>query len=64
MVWIVELVARGWFARNSGKYFLIFVAPLMPDHPDLIANYISLSALTIAFLFIAWRMLHRQERYI
>lgn len=64
MVWIVELVARGWFARNAGKYFLIFMAPLMPDHPDLIANYISLSALTFAFLFVAWALLHRQERYI
>ncbi len=64
MVWIVELVARGWFAYNSGKYFLIFMAPFMPDHPDLIANHISLSALTFAFLFVAWRLLHRQERFI
>lgn len=64
MVWIVELVARGWFAYNAGKYFLVFMGPLMPDHPDLLANYISLSALTFAFLFIAWRLLRRQERYI
>jgi hypothetical protein len=64
MVWLVELVARGWFARNTGKYFLIFMAPLMPDHPDLIANYISLSVLTLTLLFIAWALLHRQERYI
>ncbi len=64
MVWLVELVARGWFAENNGKYFLVFMGPLMPDHPDLIANYISLSTLTFIFLFIAWVLLHRQERYI
>ncbi|HSA99228.1 MAG TPA: hypothetical protein VLE49_01160 [Anaerolineales bacterium] len=64
MVWIVELVARGWFAYNAGKYFLVFMGPLMPDHPDLFANYISLTALTVAFLFIAWALLHRQERFI
>ncbi len=64
MVWIVELVARGWFARNTGKYFLIFMAPLMPDHPDLIANYISLSVLTFLLLFIACALLRCQERYI
>jgi hypothetical protein len=64
MVWIVELVARGWFANNNGKYFLVFMGPLLPDHPDLAANYISLSALTLVLLFVAWALLHRQERYI
>ncbi len=64
MVWLVQLVARGWFADNNGKYFLVFMAPLMPDHPDLNANYISLFALTILLLFAAWALLHRRERYI
>lgn len=64
LVWIVELVARGWFAGNAGKYVLIFMGPLMPDHPDLMANYITLSVLTIAFLLTAWALLRRQERFI
>lgn len=64
MVWLVELVARGWFAGNAGKYFLIFMGAFMPDHPDLSANYISLFALTLIFLFIAWVLLQRQERFI
>jgi len=64
MVWIVELVARGWFAYNAGKYFLIFMGSLMPDHPDLFSNYVSLSILTFALLFIAWALLRRQERFI
>jgi hypothetical protein len=37
---------------------------LMPDHPDLIANQIALSALVYVFLFISWALLHRQERFI
>jgi hypothetical protein len=64
MVWLVELVARGWFAQNNGKYFLIFMGALMPDHPDLIANYFSLFALTLIFLLVAWVLLQRQERFI
>ncbi len=64
LVWIVELVARSWFAGNAGKYLLIFMGPLMPDHPDLLANYITLSALAVAFLLIAWALLRRQEHFI
>lgn len=64
MVWLVELVARGWFAGNAGKYFLVFMGSLMPDHPDLVANHFSLFALSVVFLLGSWRLLHRQERYI
>jgi hypothetical protein len=64
LTWLIELLARGWLARNSGKYFLVFMGALMPDHPDLIANQITLFALSIVFLLAAWALLHRQERYI
>jgi hypothetical protein len=64
MVWIVELVARGWFAENTGKYFLIFMGSLMPDHPDLVSNQFSLFALSILFVLGSWGLLYRQERYI
>ncbi len=64
LVWIVELVARGWFAGNAGKYFLIFMGPLMPDHPELHANYIVLSALAASFILISWALLRRPERFI
>jgi hypothetical protein len=64
MVWLVELVARGWFAGNAGRYFLIFMGALMPDHPDLAANQISLFALSLLFLSASWLLLGRQERYI
>jgi hypothetical protein len=64
LVWLVQLIARGWFALNNGKYVLIFMGPLMPDHPDLAANQLSLLALAILLLVLAWVLLQRQERYI
>ena len=64
LVWLVEVVARGWFAANSGKYILVFMGAFMPDHPALRANQISLSVLAIAFIIAAWWLLKRQERYI
>ncbi len=64
LVWIVELAARGWFAGNAGKYVLIFMGPLIPEHPALGGNYMTLSALAVAFLLIAWALLRRQERFI
>ncbi len=64
ITWLLELLARGWLARNNGKYVLVFMGALMPDHPDLIANQITLFTLSIVFLFVAWALLRRQERYI
>lgn len=64
LVWLVQLIARGWFALNKGKYVLVFMGALMPDHPALHANQLSLFALTLAFIFGSWVLLKRQERYI
>ena len=64
MVWLVQVIARSWFAQNFGKYFLVFMGGLMPDHPDLIANHFSLFAISIALLISSVALLRRQERYI
>jgi hypothetical protein len=65
IAWIVELIARGWFAASRiGRYFLIFMGALMPDHPALAANQASLLALAALLFVAAWALLHRQERYI
>jgi hypothetical protein len=64
IVWLVELVARGWMARNNWKYVLIFVGALMPDHPDRVANQAILLALSVLLFVAAWALLRRQERYI
>lgn len=64
-IWMVELIARGWFAGNQvGRYFLVFMGALMPGHPALAANQASLLALSALFLLASWVLLHRQERYI
>jgi len=64
LVWLVELLARGWLAQNAGKYLLVFMGALMPDHPALIANRVCLLALAMGWLVAAWALLRRQERYI
>lgn len=65
MVWIVELVARGWFAGHSiGRYFLVFMSSLMLDHPALRLNQITLLVLSFVLLLASWALLRRQERYI
>lgn len=64
LTWLIELLARGWLARNNGKYVLVFMGALMPEHPDLVANQITLFVISIVFLLTAWALLHRQERYI
>jgi len=64
MVWLVELIARGWFAQNFGKYFLVFMGSLMPDHPDLLANHVTLFAISSVLFLVSMALLERQERYI
>jgi hypothetical protein len=65
MVWLVQLVARGWFAGNPvGQYFLVFMSAFIPDHPALHANQIILCVLSLLLFLASWVLLHRQERYI
>lgn len=65
MVWLVQLVARSWFADNRvGQYLLIFMSPFMLDHPALRANQIGLGVISLVLFFASWALLQRQERYI
>jgi len=64
LVWLIELLAKGWLAHNAGKYVLVFMAALMPEHPALLANRICLLILSTGLLIAAWALLGRQERYI
>jgi hypothetical protein len=65
LVWIVQLVARSWFADGAiGQYVLVFMGVFMPEHPALHANQIVLFSLSIAFLIASLELLRRQERYI
>jgi hypothetical protein len=65
LVWLVQLIARGWFASQKvGQYFLVFMSPLMPDHPALRANQLALTLTAIAFFIAGWILFRHQERYI
>lgn len=65
LIWIVELVARSWFAGNRiGQYFLVFMTPFMQDHPALRINQIALCVLSYLFIHVSWMLLQKQERYI
>jgi hypothetical protein len=64
LAWLIQLLVRGWLAHNSGKYVLIFMGALLPEHPDLIANQITLLQLSAGFLVAAWALLRRPERFI
>lgn len=65
MVWLVELVARSWFAANRiGRYLLIFMGSLMPGHPATAGNRLGLFFAAIVFFAGGWTLLRRQERYI
>jgi hypothetical protein len=65
IAWLVELIARGWFALSRvGRYFLVFMGALMPEHPYLLANQASLAALAVLLFVAAWALLRRQERYL
>jgi hypothetical protein len=65
LIWIVQLVARGWFAKKAvWQYLLVFMTPLMPDHPALHANQLTLLSLSIVLFLVGWKLLQRQERYI
>ena len=65
MVWIVELVAKGWFAKQTiGQYFLVFMSSLMLDHSALRFNQLTLMGFSLALLLASWWLLRRPERYI
>jgi len=65
MIWLVQLVARSWFAGGRvGQYFLVFMSPLMVEHPALRANQSALTSLSLVLIFASWMLLRRQERYI
>jgi hypothetical protein len=64
LTWIIQLIIRGWMAGNNGKYILLFMGSLMPDHPDLPANHLVLAAISQFFFLVSWHLLLHQERYI
>ncbi len=65
LVWIVQLIARGWFiGHGAAAWGLVFLGLLRPQDPRLAANRMALSLLAAALLAAAGRMLRARERYV
>jgi hypothetical protein len=65
LIWLIELLLRGWFAQNSiGKYFLLFMGALIPDSPSLEANQLVLFVFSCLLFSLSCILFNRQERYL
>jgi len=64
LVWLMEVIIRDGMTVNHWKYAYLFMGILSPEHPDLVANQWALIGAALVFLFGAWLLLHKQERYI
>ncbi|MCL5952305.1 MAG: hypothetical protein M1132_11390 [Chloroflexi bacterium] len=65
LVWIVEFIVRDWFLGDRWlQYVMVFMALIAPEHPNLRANLIVLSALAALLFVLAWALLKKQERYL
>nr|CAI78582.1 hypothetical protein [uncultured Aminicenantes bacterium] len=65
VVWILHLIARGWFlSLKTGSVFFLFLGIFRPGDPRLFANRVVLTLLAGGFLTAAAVLLKKQERYI
>ncbi len=65
LVWIVELVARGWFLRRDPASLLfLFMGTFSPADSRLFANRLCLAAASAALIAAAWGLLLHRERYL
>jgi hypothetical protein len=64
-VWIVQLIARGWFLRREAVgHLYLFLGIFRPRDPRLPLNRIVLTTLAAALFATSWLLLKKQERYI
>ncbi len=65
LVWIVELIARDLFIGDRwARYIAVFMALVVPTHPDLRVNLLVLTSLAALLFVAAWALLKKQERYL
>jgi hypothetical protein len=65
LLWLMQLLLRGWFIESAwARYLLVFLGILQPDHPNLIANQLTLLALAVLLLLAAQALFKKQERYL
>jgi hypothetical protein len=65
MVWIVELIARSWFASDPvARFFFVLMGAYAPHNPSLPANQAMLLGIIALLLFASDKAFKKQERYI
>ena len=65
VVWIIQLIARGWFlSRETGAVLFLFLGIFRPGDHRLFAGRIVLSVLAAGLFAGAAALLRKQERYI
>jgi hypothetical protein len=65
VLWITQMIARGWFAYNAtARLFLLFFGAMAAGHADLPLNQAVLSVITVVGLLVSWLLIKKQERYI
>ncbi len=65
MIWIVQVIARDWFLVTPvARYLFLFTGALYPQLPFVLSGQVTLLAISVIFLFTAWQLLQKQERYI
>jgi hypothetical protein len=65
VVWILQLIARGWFlSLEAGGVFFLFLGIFRPEDSRLVANRVVLTVLAGVFMAAAVALLKKQERYI
>ncbi|MBI9047348.1 MAG: hypothetical protein JEZ06_22865 [Anaerolineaceae bacterium] len=64
-IWIIQLLARGWFIRDSiFRNILLFYGVMDPFGTPLLANQLVLISITILLLLLSYFLLQKHERYI
>ncbi len=63
--WMLQLIARGWFAEKPVlRNILLFYAAMDPHGAPRLTNQIVLSTLSLFFLVLTHQLLKKQERYL
>ncbi len=64
-VWIIQLVARGWFARKAVlRNILLFFGAMDPLGQLRIYNQLTLTIISLLLLAVTYLLLIQQEKYI
>jgi len=65
LVWLSQLIGNSWFAHNLvGRYFYLYMGTTHAELPQLRGNQLVLLMFGLVYLFSAWVLIRKQERYL